>query len=149
MLTSVGSWQKFLADDGPGRPVRFAAHGQPFRCNFLYHSRIILSVGGSLWYLVRNSVAPSQLTHFWQIPQNVLISPVLAMFRRNCPLVVKPASTPWLLLPKQTWRDFCCVCLDCCAAEFRNSGGTYEISCIFNFSLVCAIITNNWSLSTH
>jgi hypothetical protein len=28
------------------------------------------------------------------------------MFRHDCPLAVKPASTPWRLLPKQTWRDF-------------------------------------------
>jgi hypothetical protein len=33
------------------------------------------------------------------------LSPVLTMFHHNCPLAVKPASTPWRLLPKQTWRD--------------------------------------------
>jgi hypothetical protein len=27
------------------------------------------------------------------------------MFRHDCPLTVKPVSTPWRLLPKQTWRD--------------------------------------------
>jgi hypothetical protein len=27
------------------------------------------------------------------------------MFCHNCPLAVKTASTPWRLLPKQTWRD--------------------------------------------
>jgi hypothetical protein len=27
------------------------------------------------------------------------------MFRHECPLVVKPASTPLHLLPRQTWRD--------------------------------------------
>jgi hypothetical protein len=27
------------------------------------------------------------------------------MFLHDRPLVVKPASTPWPLLPKQTWRD--------------------------------------------
>jgi hypothetical protein len=27
------------------------------------------------------------------------------MFHHDCPLVVKPASSPWHLLPKQTWRD--------------------------------------------
>jgi hypothetical protein len=27
------------------------------------------------------------------------------MFRHVCPLAVKPASTTWRLLPKQTWRD--------------------------------------------
>jgi hypothetical protein len=27
------------------------------------------------------------------------------MFHYDCPLAVKSASTPWHLLPKQTWRD--------------------------------------------
>ena len=33
---------------------------------FLYHSRIVLSVGGSVWYVIRSetSVAQSQLTQF-------------------------------------------------------------------------------------
>jgi hypothetical protein len=50
--------------------------------------------------------------------------------------MVKPASTPWRVLPKLTWRDSlpvdpsCCVCLGCCAAEFGSSGGTYELPCI-------------------
>jgi hypothetical protein len=26
------------------------------------------------------------------------------MFRHDCPLAVESASTPWSLLPKQTWR---------------------------------------------
>jgi hypothetical protein len=30
---------------------------------------------------------------------------VLIMFCHDCSLAVKPASTPWRLLPKQTWRD--------------------------------------------
>jgi len=33
---------------GPGRPLRFAAHRQPLCWNFMYHSRIVLSVGGSV-----------------------------------------------------------------------------------------------------
>jgi hypothetical protein len=51
------------------------------------------------------------------------------MFRRDCSLAVKPVTTPWRLLPKQSWRDSLpidCVYLGCCAAEFGNSGGTYE-----------------------
>ena len=38
----------------PGRPVRFAAHRQPLCWNSMYHSRIVLSVGGSVWYMIRN-----------------------------------------------------------------------------------------------
>ena len=37
-----------------GRPLRFAAHRQPLCWNFMYHSRIVLSVGGSVGYTVRN-----------------------------------------------------------------------------------------------
>ena len=39
---------------GPDRPLRFAAHRQPLCWNFMYHSRIVLSVGGSVRYMVRN-----------------------------------------------------------------------------------------------
>jgi hypothetical protein len=53
----------------------------------------------------KTSVAPSQLTQFWQIPRHSALSRVLAMFLHDCPPVVKPASTPWRLVPKQTWRD--------------------------------------------
>jgi hypothetical protein len=37
--------------------------------------------------------------------QNAFLSPVLNMFHHDCPQVVKPASMPWCLIPKQTWRD--------------------------------------------
>jgi hypothetical protein len=37
-----------------GRPVRFAAHMQPLCWHSMYHSRIVLSVGVSVWYIVRN-----------------------------------------------------------------------------------------------
>jgi hypothetical protein len=52
------------------------------------------------------SVSLSQLTQFWQIPrQNAFLFPVHAMFRHDCPLAVKPASTPRRLVHKKTWRD--------------------------------------------
>jgi hypothetical protein len=28
------------------------------------------------------------------------------MFRHDCPLAVKPSSTPWRLVHKKTWRGF-------------------------------------------
>jgi hypothetical protein len=37
--------------------------------------------------------------------QKAFLSPVLAMFHHDCLLAVKPANTPWRLLPKQIWRD--------------------------------------------
>jgi hypothetical protein len=42
------------------------------------------------------------------VTQNAFLSPVHAMFRHDCPLAVKPASTPRRLLhkkKKKTWRD--------------------------------------------
>ena len=93
--------------DGPGRPVHFAAHRQPLCCYFMYHSRIVLSVGGSVWYMVRNhrctvttdSVLANSKT------QNAFLSLFHAMFRHDCALAVKHASTPQCPLPKQTWID--------------------------------------------
>jgi hypothetical protein len=38
--------------------------------------------------------------------QNASLFLVHAMFRHDCPLVVKPASTPRRLVHKKTWRDF-------------------------------------------
>ena len=37
--------------------------------------------------------------------QSAFVFPVLAMFRHNCPLAVKPASTPRRLVNNKTWRD--------------------------------------------
>jgi hypothetical protein len=92
--------------------IRFTAHRQPLWWNFLYHSRIILSVGDSVWYLVRNlrctvtidSILMNSKKH------NSLLSPVLVMFCHDSPLEVKRASAPWRLLPKQNWRD--CLPID-------------------------------------
>jgi hypothetical protein len=50
--------------NGPGLPVRFATHKQPVSSNFLYQSLTVLSVGGSVRYLVENHVALLQLTGF-------------------------------------------------------------------------------------
>jgi hypothetical protein len=54
-----------------------------------------------------STLAPSDLTQFWQIPrQNAFLFPVHAMFRHDCPLAVKPASTSrGLVHKKKTWRD--------------------------------------------
>ena len=44
---------------------------------FMYHSRIVLSVGGSVWLCgtwSETSVAQSQLTQFWQIPRHRTLS---------------------------------------------------------------------------
>jgi hypothetical protein len=62
--------------------------------------------------------------------------PCHAMFSRDCPLAVKPASTPRRLVQKNGGIlyllicSFCCVYLGCCAAVFGSSGETYELPCI-------------------
>jgi hypothetical protein len=61
--------------------------------NFMCHSQIVLSTGGSAWYVVRNlcctvTIDPV-LTN--SKTQNAFLFPVQAMFRHDCPLAVKPA----------------------------------------------------------
>jgi hypothetical protein len=103
-----------------------------------------LSVAGSVWYLVQNlrctvtvdSVLANSKT------QNAFLSPLLAMFRHDCPLVVKPATTPWHLLPKQTWRDCLPIdisfllCLSWLCWQVQKFRGTYELSCILSQTIV-------------
>jgi hypothetical protein len=88
--------------------VTTAPHArQPLCWNFLYNSRTVLSVGGSVWYLIQSlsctvtndSVLANSKT------QKSFLSPDPAMFRNDCPLAEKPGSTPWRLLPIQTWKD--------------------------------------------
>jgi len=135
LLTNVYCTRSTVSADGPGRPVRFTAHRQPLCWNFLYHSRIVLSVGGSMWYMIRNlrctiridSVLANSKT------QNTFLFTMNAIFRHDCPLAVEPSSTPRPIVQKNLERfstywyaPFCRVCLGCCAVEFGNPGGTYE-----------------------
>jgi hypothetical protein len=85
----------------------FTAHRQPLSAGISCITQELLSIGGSVWYLVQNlcytittdSVLANSKT------QNAFLSLDLAMFRHDCPLAVKSASMPWYLLPKQTWGD--------------------------------------------
>ena len=54
LLTNASRTRPTVSADGPGQPLRFAAHRQPLCWNFMYHSRIVLSVGGSVRYMIRN-----------------------------------------------------------------------------------------------
>jgi len=66
--------------------------------------------------------------------QNAFLFTVHAIFRRDYPLAVVPASTPRPLVQKKNFErfstywyvPFCRVCLGYCAVEFGSSGGTYE-----------------------
>jgi hypothetical protein len=87
--------------------VRCETNRKPLYCNFMYHSRTVFSVGGSVWYVVRNlrctiktdSVLANSKT------QNVFLFPVHALFHHDCPPAVKPPSTPWCLWHKKNLRD--------------------------------------------
>ena len=87
--------------------LRFAAHRQPLCWNFMYHSRTVLSVGGSVRYMIRNlrctvttdSVLANSKT------QNTFLFTVHAIFRHDYPLAVEPTSTPRPLVQKKTLRD--------------------------------------------
>ena len=70
---------------------------------FMYHSRIVLSVGGSVWYMIRNirctvtihSVLANSKT------QNAFLFTVNAIFLHEYPLTVEPGSTPRPLVQKK------------------------------------------------
>ena len=107
LLTNDSRTRSTVSADGPGQPLRFAAHRQPLCWNFMYHSQIVLSVSGSVWYMIRNlrctvtidSVLANSKT------QNAFLFTVNAIFRHDYPLAVEPASTPRPLVQKQTWRN--------------------------------------------
>ena len=68
----------------------------------MYHSRIVLSVGGSVLYMIRNlhctvtidSVLANSKT------QNAFLFTVNAIFLHDYPLAVEPGSTPRPLVKK-------------------------------------------------
>ena len=70
---------------------------------FMYHSRIVLSVGGSVWYMIRNlrctvtidSVLANSKT------QNTFLLTVNAIFLHDYPLAVEPGSTLRPLVEKK------------------------------------------------
>ena len=103
---------------------------------FMYHSRIVFSVDGSVWYMIRNlrctvtidSVLANSKT------QNAFLFTVNAIFRQRLPpsggtwKYAKAPSTKKNLERFSTYwyAPICRVCLGCCAVEFGNPGGTYE-----------------------
>ena len=73
----------------------------------MYHSRIVLSVGGSVWYMIRNlrctvtidSVLANSKT------QNAFLFTVNAIFLHDYPLAVEPGRTPTPLVQKKKLRE--------------------------------------------
>ena len=103
VLLNASRTRPTVSADGPGRPLRFAAHRQPLCWNFMYHPRIVLSVGDSVWHMIRNlrctviidSVLANSKT------QNAFLFTANAIFRHDYPLAVEPASTPRPLVQKE------------------------------------------------
>ena len=75
---------------------------------FMYHSRIVLSVGGSVWYMIRNLrctvTIHSVLANFKT--QNAFLFIVNAIFFHDYPLAVEPGSTPRPLVQKKNLERF-------------------------------------------
>ena len=97
-----------------GRPDLWARTACSFRraqtvtlLEFMCHSRIVLSVGGSVWYMIRNLrctvTIDSVLSNSKK--QNAFLFTVNAIFLHDYPLTVEHGSTPRLLVQKKTWRD--------------------------------------------
>ena len=111
-MTNVSRTCWTVSADGPGRPLRFAAHRYTLCWNFMYHSRIVLSVGGLVRYMVRNlrctvtidSVLANSKTH------NAFLFTVHAIFGHDYPLAVGPASTPRPLVQKKTLILYLLIC---------------------------------------
>ena len=84
----------------------------------MYHSRIVLSVGGSVWYMIRNlrctvtidSVLANSKT------RNAFLFTVNAIFLHDYSLAVEPGSTPRPLVQKKLGEILClliCSFLPC------------------------------------
>ena len=85
-------------------PTMLPASG---RQQFMYHSRIVLSVGGSVWYMIRNlrCTVTIDLVLANSKTQNSFLFTVNAIFRHDYPLAVEPGSTPRPLVQTKTWID--------------------------------------------
>ena len=73
---------------------------------FMYHSRIVLSVGGFVWYMIRNlrCTVTIDLVLANSKTQNAFLFTVNSIFLHDYPVAVEPGSTPRPLIQKKTWR---------------------------------------------
>ena len=93
-----------------GRPGLWARTACSFRSaqaatllEFIYHSRIVLSVGGSVWYMIRNLRCTVTIDSVLAISktQNDFLFTVNAIFHHDYPLAVDPGSSPRPLVEKK------------------------------------------------
>jgi hypothetical protein len=72
-----------------------------------------------------------QYTERFLIPCPRHVSSRLPPSGETCKYVMAPSTQKNLERFSTYWyAPFCCICLDCCAAEFESFGGTYELPCI-------------------
>jgi hypothetical protein len=132
-----------VSADGPGRAVRFAAHRQPLYWNFMYHLRIVLSVGGSVWCMALNLRCTGKINSVLENSktQNAFLFPAYAIFSSRlppngeiCKYATAPStptnlrdSLPIDMFPSAVW-------FGCWAADFEIFGETYELSCTIHYS---------------
>ena len=74
---------------------------------FMHHSRIVWSVGDSVWFTIRNLRCTVTIDSFLanSKTQNAFLFTVNAIFRHDYPLAVEPGSTPRPLVQKKYWKD--------------------------------------------
>ena len=67
----------------------------------------MLSVGGSVWYMIRNLRCTITTDSVMANPkkQNAFLFTVNGIFLHDYPLAVEPGSTPRPLVQKKTWRN--------------------------------------------
>jgi hypothetical protein len=146
-----------LAPATHGLPVRFATHKQPVSSNFLYQSLTVLSVGGSVRYLVRKPRCTVAID--WVLTncrtQKAFCSPENAMFAHHCLLAEKRVTTPSHLSRKNfyissiRWYAFISYMWVCyCTAKPLNPGWTYETRCIWGWINVL-FLTLYWQELKH
>ena len=75
---------------------------------FMYHSRIVLSVGGSVCYMIRNLRCTVTIDWFLanSKKQNAFLFTVNAIFRLEFPLAVETGSTSRPLVQKKNLERF-------------------------------------------
>ena len=111
-------------------PVRCETNRPSGPMEFMYHSRIVLSVGGSVWYMIRNLLCTvtidSVLTNSKK--QNAFLFTLNAIFLHDYPLAVERGSTPRPLVQQKLGEIlylFICSFLPCLSwllrSRFRKS----------------------------
>jgi hypothetical protein len=118
-------------------PVRFTAYRQPLCWNFTncFVRRWFCMVHGPKPPLHHHnwlSFVKFQDTKLFLIPCPRHVSSRLPPSGETCKYTKPPITQTNLDRFSTYWyAPFCCVCLDCCTAEFGISGGTYELPCIY------------------